>query len=106
MQQTFNILDESYLREICLLIYTIIKYQTRRHSAAEIEKLDGEENSIKKRKEGKSNPSPKKSCFRNKITRKVKQQVTPPIHILMQTYHNRAKQAVMKRKILECVSVG
>ena len=37
---------------------------------------------------------------------KVEQQVTPPIQMLILTYHNGVKQAVAKKKILEWVSVG
>ena len=40
-----------------------------------------------------------------KQSEKVEQQVTTPIKILMITYHNGVKQAVAKRKILECVGV-
>ena len=36
MQQTFNRLDGLYLHEVCPLIDTIIKYQSRKHIAAEI----------------------------------------------------------------------
>ena len=36
MQRTFNLLDAFYLREIFLLIDTIIKYQMMKQSAAEI----------------------------------------------------------------------
>ena len=49
MQQIFNRLDGLYLREIFLLIYVIIKYQLRKHSAAEIEKLNREKNSDTKK---------------------------------------------------------
>ena len=42
----------------------------------------------------------------NNTTQKSEQQVTPTIQNLMQTYHIESKQAVMKRKRLECVSVG
>ena len=35
-----------------------------------------------------------------------REQVTPPIKILMLTYHNGVKQELMKSKILKCVSVG
>ena len=37
---------------------------------------------------------------------KFDKQVTPPIKILMLTDHNGVKQAVVKRNILECVTVG
>ena len=39
MQQTFNRLDELYLRERILFIDAIMKYQMRKHSAEEIEKM-------------------------------------------------------------------
>ena len=42
MQQTFNCLDGLYLRDRCIFIDTIIKYQLRKQSAAEIEKLNRE----------------------------------------------------------------
>ena len=38
--------------------------------------------------------------------KQVGQQVRTSIQILMLTYHNGVKEAVAKRKILECVSVG
>ena len=38
--------------------------------------------------------------------KQVEKQVTPPIQILMLTYHNGVMQAVAKKNILECVSVG
>ena len=68
MQQTFNSVDGLYLHEECLLIYTIMKYQLRKQSTAEIEKLNIEIKSRNKIKEGKSKPSPKISGFVNKIT--------------------------------------
>ena len=40
MQQTLNFLYRLYLRERCLLIDAIMKYQLRKHIAAEIEKLN------------------------------------------------------------------
>ena len=36
----------------------------------------------------------------------VEQRETSPIEILMQTYNNRSKQGIVKRKQLECVRVG
>ena len=38
MQRAFNLRDGFYLREGCLLIDAIMKYQLRRQSEAEIEK--------------------------------------------------------------------
>ena len=63
MQQTFNQLDGLYLREMCPLIDTIMKYQTRKQSAAEIEILNREKKSRKKIDEVTSKPSPKKACL-------------------------------------------
>ena len=40
-----------------------MKYQLRKQSAKEIEKNNREKNSINKRKEGTSKPSPKKSIL-------------------------------------------
>ena len=52
MQRPFNRLDGLYLSEICLLIDTIMKYQSRKQSAAEIEKLNREKRpQTKERKE-------------------------------------------------------
>ena len=42
MKQKFNRLDGLYLREVCLLIDTIMKDKLRKQIAAEIEKLDRE----------------------------------------------------------------
>ena len=41
-----------------------------------------------------------------KQPRKIEQQVTPPIKVLMQIYHNVLKQGVAKSNISEYVSVG
>ena len=83
-----------------------MKYQLRKQSAAEVEKLKREKNDRNKRKEDTSKSSPETSCFVNKTTLKIEQQVTPPIQILVLAYHNRVNQAVVKRKKLEFVSVG
>ena len=40
VQWTFNYLDGLYLHEKCLLINTIIENKSRKHSAAEVERLD------------------------------------------------------------------
>ena len=48
MQKTFNRPDGLYLREIYLLIYSIMKDHNRKQSAAEIEKPDREKKSKKK----------------------------------------------------------
>ena len=50
------------------LIDSIIKDQTRKHPAAEIEKLNREKKARNKRKEGTSKNSPNKACFVNKPT--------------------------------------
>ena len=63
MQRMFNWLGALYLGEVCILIYTIIKYQASKQSAAEIEKLNRVKKSKKKRKEGTSNPSPKNTVL-------------------------------------------
>ena len=68
MQRTFNRLYGSYLHGKCILIDSIIKYQTRKHPAAEIEKLNREKKARNKRKEGTSKNSPNKACFVNKPT--------------------------------------
>ena len=68
IQQTFNRLYGLYLNEKYILMDTIIKDQSRKKIAAEIEKLNREKKSRNKRKEGTSNPSPKKVCFVNKTT--------------------------------------
>ena len=60
----------------------------------------------KKIKEGTSKPNPKNAVLWIKQPEKFEQQVTPPIQILIWTYHNGVKQAVANMKILECVSVG
>ena len=62
-------MDGLYLRERYILINAIMKYQLRKKSAAEIEKLNREKNSRNKRKKGKFNPSTKKACFVNKTNR-------------------------------------
>ena len=60
MQRTFNRLDEIHLHKCFLLMYTIIKYQFRKQSAAEEEKLNRVKKARNKRKEGKYKPSKKK----------------------------------------------
>ena len=50
--------------------------------------------------------SSKKDVLWIKQPKQVKQQVTPPIQILMLTYHNQVNQAAVKRWILECISEG
>ena len=57
MQWKFNRLDGLYLHQTYILIDTIMEYQTRKWSAAEIEKLNREIKASKKRKEGKFKPS-------------------------------------------------
>ena len=106
MQQMFNRMDGLYLREICVLIDATMKYQLRKQSAAEIEKLNREEKSRNKRKEGTYKPYPKNPVLWIREHEQFKQQVIPPIQILMRTYHIGEKQAVAKIKILEYVSVG
>ena len=68
MQQKFNILDGLCVRKRCLLIYEIMKYQTRKQIASGIDKLNREEKVINKRKEGQSKPSSEKSSFANNRT--------------------------------------
>ena len=60
MQQTFNRLDGLYLNEKCLLMDTIIESQSRKQSAADIERMNREKKTRNKRKEGTSRLSPKK----------------------------------------------
>ena len=62
--------------------------------------------SIEKNKEGTSKPFPKKSLLLIRQPKQVNQKVTPTIKILMWTHHYGVKQAVVKRKILECLRVG
>ena len=59
MKRAFNCLDGLYLRERYLLIDAIMKYQSRKQSAAEVEKLNREKNTRNKRKEGTSKSYPK-----------------------------------------------
>ena len=54
MQQTFNRLDELYLRERYLLIDTMMKDQLMNQSAAEFGKLNREKKPRNKRKAGTS----------------------------------------------------
>ena len=55
--------------------------------------------------EGTSKPSPKYPVLWIRQHEQVEQQVTPPIKILMLTYHNGVKQVVVKMMRLEFVSV-
>ena len=69
---------------------------------------------IEQRKKGKKQKkysyiqafSKNKSVLWIRQPEQVDQQVTPPIQMLMITYHNIVKQSVLKRNILGCVSVG
>ena len=54
MPLTFNLLDELYLREGCVLIDAIMKDQLSKQSAEEIEKPNREKRDKNKRKEGTS----------------------------------------------------
>ena len=68
VQRTFNSLDVLYLNEKCLLIDKIIKYQLRKHSEAEIEKVNREK--VRKQKKGRYIQAfSKKSGFVNKTNR-------------------------------------
>ena len=49
MQRTFNSMDGLYIHERFLLIDTIIKYQSRKQSAAKIEKLNRKKSPEKKK---------------------------------------------------------
>ena len=49
IQRTFNHLYGLYLREICLLIGVIMKYQLRKQSSEETEKLNREKKAKKER---------------------------------------------------------
>ena len=98
LQWTFNLLYGLYLNDKCLLINTIKEDQYRKQSAAEIEKLNREK---KERKKGRYIQAfQKKAVLWIILTERVEQQVTPPIKILMQTYHNVVEQAVVKGKII------
>ena len=92
MQLMFNRLDGLYLREICLLVDTIIKDQLRKQSAAK--------NSRNKIKEGPSKPSPKTACFVNNTTRKSQATSNSSNSNFIFTYHNGVKQAVVKGNII------
>ena len=50
MLQMFNLLDGLYLREIGFLIDTIIKYQSRKESAAKIGKINREKHPRNKKR--------------------------------------------------------
>ena len=82
------------------MIDAIKKYQLRNQSAAEVEILNRDKKDRNKKKEGTSKPSPQKAVLRIKQPMQVEKQVKPPIKILMWTYHNGVKHAVLKRKIL------
>ena len=93
-------MDGIYLREGCILIYDINKDQFRKHSAADIKKFNTEKKARNKRKEGTSKPS------KNILVLLIRQpEKVPPVHILIRTYHIGLKQAVVKRKRLEYISV-
>ena len=49
MQRLFNCLDGLYIHEKCFLVYTVIENQLKRQSVAEIEKLNKEKKTRKKR---------------------------------------------------------
>ena len=83
-----------------------MKDQLRKQSAEEIEKLNREKKARNRRKEVTSKTSPKEFVLWRRQPKKVEQQVTPIIQILILTYHNVVKKAVVKRKIFEWVSVG
>ena len=72
MQQTFNFLDGWYLHEKGFLMETIIRNQSRKQSATEVEILNRKKDR-NKNKEGTSKPPPEKSCFVNKTTRKSRE---------------------------------
>ena len=69
-------------------------------------KTEQRKNPKNKRKEGTSKTSPKNSVLWIKQPEQVEQKVTPPIQILMLTYHNGVKQKSAKINILECISLG
>ena len=83
-----------------------MKYQLRKQSEVETEKPNIEKKARNKIKEGTSNPYPKNNILLIGEHEKVEQQVTHRIRILMRTYQIGEKQSVVKRKRLECVSVG
>ena len=106
MQKTFNRLDGLYMDENFILIDTIKKDQLRKHSAAEVEILNREKKYRNKKRKVHLSLLQKKAVFWIRKTEQVEQQKTPPIQILMRTYQNLLKQAIMKKNILECVRVG
>ena len=69
MQRTFSCLYGLYIDEEYLLIDIIKKYQYRKQSATEVERLNRDKKDRNKRKEGTYEPSPKKGYFVNKTTR-------------------------------------
>ena len=69
MQRKFKYLDGLYSREKRLLMDTIIMINQGSRVQRKLKKLNREKNSRNKRKEGTSDPSPKKACFVNKTTR-------------------------------------
>ena len=73
MQRMFNRLDALYLHKKCLLMDRITKDQSKNQSSAEINKNEQRKKARNKRKEGTSNPSPKKNCFVNKTTQTIRE---------------------------------
>ena len=106
MQQTFNLLDGFYLHERCLLIDAIMEDQMRKRSAEEIEKINREINSRKKRKEDKYKISLKKPVLWIREPEQAEQKIAPPTRIQMRTNHIGEKQVAAKKKILEYINVG
>ena len=72
----FNRLNQLYEKEKRILIYTILKYQSRKESS----------------KENTSKPSKKKVLLRTRQTKLVKQIVTPTNQIRMQKKLHLMKQ--------------
>ena len=106
MQWTFNCLDELYLREILLFDRCNNEISIEEAECSENWNPEQRKKCQKKRKEGTYKPSPKKDFLQIKLPEQFDKQVTPPIQFLMLTYHNGVNQAVAKKKILACVSLG
>ena len=66
MLRMFNHLNELHVKEKSLLIYTILKYQSKNESAKEVEKPNRDNKTINGNKEDTSKTSPEKGCFVNK----------------------------------------
>ena len=90
MLRIFNHLNQLYVKEKCLLIDTILKYQSRKNSA----------------KENTSKPSPKKDCFADETNRTSQWNNDSYKSNLNEKNMHLMEQVAVKMKMLECVIVG